>query len=61
LFDSDRSRKHTLECLRLKADCMQLAVETNSQSRASHFVRMAAVWSSLADSEPSDLAIRKTN
>jgi hypothetical protein len=59
VFDSDRSRKHALECLRLEADCMQLAVETNNQTLASHFVRMSKVWAALADNEPSDVGAGK--
>lgn len=59
MFDSDGSRKHALECLRLEADCMQLAVETNRPTLQSHFVRMAAVWAALADSGPSDIGTGK--
>jgi hypothetical protein len=40
---------------------MQLAVETNSQTLASHFVRMSKVWAALAASGPSHLATRKLN
>ncbi len=51
--EPERSRKHALECLRLEADCMQLAGTARSQSLRSHFVRMAGFWSSLALSGPS--------
>lgn len=61
MFGSDGSRKHALECLRLEADCKQLAVETADPKLRSHFVRMAGMWSALADSEPSDIATEKPN
>jgi DNA-binding PucR family transcriptional regulator len=49
--EPERSLKHALQCLRLEADCMQLAAR--SQTLQSHFVRMAGFWSALALSEPS--------
>ena len=46
---SDNSRKHALECLRLAADCMQLAGgDVHNPALQTHFVRMAREWSSLA-------------
>lgn len=50
MFESDSSPKHSLECLRLEADCRQLAFETDRPDLASHFVRMARVWAGLAES-----------
>jgi hypothetical protein len=50
--ESDYSRKHALECLRLEADCMQLAGDIQNPALQSHFVRMARVWSSLAVQGP---------
>jgi hypothetical protein len=44
--DSDYSRKHDLECLRLASDLTQLA---SSPALRSHFLRMAKVWTSLAE------------
>jgi hypothetical protein len=61
VFGSDGLRKHALECLRLEADCKQLAIETNRPSLQSHFVRMAGVWAALADSDLSDIAAGKMN
>jgi hypothetical protein len=46
--ESDYSRRHALECLRLAADCMQLAGDVQNPALQSHFVRMARVWSELA-------------
>ena len=54
MFESDGSRKHALECLRLEADCMQLAVETDGPNLQSHFIRMAGMWAALADARPSE-------
>ena len=59
VFELDGSRKHALECLRLEADCMQLAVKTHGANLQSHFVRMAKVWAALADSGPSNTQTRK--
>jgi hypothetical protein len=46
--ESDHSRKHALECMRLAADSMQLAGDVQNPALQSHFVRMARVWSDLA-------------
>jgi hypothetical protein len=45
-------RKHELECMRLAADCMQLASKIRSPALQSHFVRMASEWSTLAVEGP---------
>ena len=52
MSNPENLRRHTLECLRLQADCMQLAGDASSPNLQSHFLRMAGVWSSLAVSEP---------
>jgi hypothetical protein len=49
----EQLRKHALECLRLEADCMQLAAGARNPNVQSHFVRVARVWSGLAVSGPS--------
>jgi hypothetical protein len=51
--ESDNLRKHALECMRLAADCMQLAGDVHSPTLQSHFLRMARVWPTLADRGPS--------
>ena len=48
MSESDYSRKHALGCMRLAADCMQLAGDVQNPASQSHFVRMARVWSDLA-------------
>ena len=55
----EQLRKHALECLRLEADCMQLAGDARNPNVQSHFVRMARVWSGLAVSSPSANAGRQ--
>jgi hypothetical protein len=51
--ETDYSRKHSLECLRLAADCMQLVGDVRIPALQSHFLRMARVWSDRAVQEPS--------
>jgi hypothetical protein len=53
VVDSDNLRKHSLECLRLAADCMELAGDVPRADLQSHFVRMAKVWTNLAERGPS--------
>ena len=55
----EQLRKHALECVRLEADCMQLAGDARNPIVQSHFVRMARVWSGLAVSGPSANAGRQ--
>ncbi len=45
---SDKSRKHALECLRLEADCRELARRFDNPTLKSHFSSMAREWSRLA-------------
>ena len=47
--ESDNLRKGSLECMRLAADCMQLARGANSSDLQAHFLRMAERWHALAD------------
>jgi hypothetical protein len=51
--ESDNFRKHALECMRLAADCMQLAGDVHTPALQSHCLRMARVWTTLADRGPS--------
>jgi hypothetical protein len=44
--------KYALECLRLEADCKQLAVDVHGPALQSHFLRMASFWSVSANQEP---------
>ena len=52
MLESDNWRKHELECLRLAADCMQLERDVHNPDLQSLFLRMARVWSNLADQGP---------
>ena len=47
-----KMRKRELECMRLAADCMELAGEIRNPALQSHFVRMAEEWSTLAVEGP---------
>ena len=49
-------RRHALECMRLAAQCMQLARDVDSPALQAHFLRMAEVWPSLAERGPNAYA-----
>jgi hypothetical protein len=53
MFATKQLQKHALECLRLQADCVQLAGVAHSPNVQSHFVSMARFWGTLAASGPS--------
>ena len=53
MFETKQLQKHVLECLRLQADCMELAGVAHSPNLQSHFVSMARFWGTLAVSGPS--------
>jgi hypothetical protein len=59
MLDPEQLRKHALECLRLEADCMQLAGDAPDPNSQSHFLRMARVWFARAVSGPSANAGQK--
>jgi hypothetical protein len=52
MFKTNQLRKHALECLRLQADCMELARDARDYDVKAHFVRMAGFWDALAVSGP---------
>jgi hypothetical protein len=56
MFEAEQLRKHALECLRLQADCIELASAARSRNVRSHFVFMAEFWGNLAVSGPSSNA-----
>jgi hypothetical protein len=60
MLGSEQLRKYALECLRLEADCMQLAGDAPDPHFQSHFLRMARVWFAMAVSGPSANAGQKT-
>lgn len=43
---------HALECLRLAADCRNLAQEVDTPILKMHFLQMADTWAALADQSP---------
>ena len=57
MSELNRLRRHSLECLRLEADCMQLACDLRCPDRQAHFLQMAKEWRSLAERHPSPLTI----
>jgi hypothetical protein len=56
MFEAQLSRKHELECLRLQAECMQLAGDAQGYTVQSHFVHMAKCWLGLALAGPDAVA-----
>jgi hypothetical protein len=53
MFEAKQLQKHALECLRLQADCMELAGVAHGFHVQSHFVAMAQFWGTLAALGPS--------
>jgi hypothetical protein len=49
----ERFRQHSLQCLRMEADCMQQAGDLRRPAWQAHFLRMAREWHSLAERDPS--------
>ena len=49
---SEKLLKHDLECMRLAADCMELAGDVSSPALQRHFVQMARVWTTQAERGP---------
>jgi hypothetical protein len=52
MFETRQLRKHALECLRLQADCMELAGIAQGHDVQAHFVHMAEFWGALAVLRP---------
>ena len=52
MSELDLSRKHSLMCMRLAAECTYLADDLQRPSWQEHFRRMAKEWRSLAEREP---------
>ena len=49
MSESDSFQKHALECMRLAADCMQLAGDVHGPTLQRHFLWMASVWTTGAE------------
>jgi hypothetical protein len=60
MLEAKYKRKHALECLRLQADCMELARVVHGYDVQTHFVSMARFWEALAVSGPSPNADPET-
>ena len=52
MSESNHSDKHALECLRLAADCRELAKNTPDPELKLHYLKMAEHWSALSVSGP---------
>ena len=52
--ESDNSRKHELQCLRLAAECMQLVGDVRSPTLQRHFLGMARAWTAEAENGPAN-------
>jgi hypothetical protein len=57
MSELNRFRRHSLECLRLEADCLQLVCNLRRPDLQAHFLQMAKEWRNLAERDPSALAI----
>lgn len=53
MSSSEHFRRHSLACLRLEADCIQLAGDLRRPAWQAHFLQMAREWRSLAERDPS--------
>ena len=53
MSEAKHLRKYALECLRLQADCMELAGVAHGHNVQSQFIDMAQFWGALAVSGPS--------
>ena len=49
MSESDYARKHSLLCLRLAAECRDLAAAASTPELRARVLRMADVWEELAD------------
>jgi hypothetical protein len=47
--ESDYARKHSLQCLRLAAECRDLAAMASKTEMWARLLRMADIWEELAD------------
>ena len=52
MSEQEAIQKYVLECLRLKADCMQLASEAATPELQRHFLDQADVWAEMAERGP---------
>ena len=50
--EQDSLQIYILECLRLAADCRQLAGDVDSPALREHFHRMAELWTAFAEEAP---------
>jgi len=49
MSQSNPSDRHALECLRLEAECRELAKNVRSVNLQNHYLRMATDWLAMAE------------
>jgi hypothetical protein len=47
--DTNHVQKHAITCMRLAAECRGLAADVPTPDLRVHFLRMACMWTELAD------------
>ena len=52
MAEQEAHRKYALECLRMKAECMQLASEAATPELQRHFLGQAEIWAEMAERGP---------
>ena len=57
MSEVDASRKFAIECLRLGADCMQLAGAAPTPALQRHYLEMAKQWATWAEMGPETLTL----
>ena len=57
MSDQQALRKFALECLRLKAECMQLAGAAATPELQRHFLDQAEVWGEMAERGPTGAVV----
>ena len=56
MSESEHARKHSLLCLRLAAECRDLAAIASTMEMRARVLRMADVWEELADQPAVEIA-----
>lgn len=48
MSETDRTRSFELECMRMAADCLNMAADVSDPDLKAHFIGMAKLWPILA-------------
>jgi hypothetical protein len=49
MSESDNVQEHSLACMRMAADCRDLAADVPEPDLQAHFLALARMWTELAD------------